>query len=221
MKIIFITLMLLSFLYSDEMQRIEAIVQDITELRAEYEECQDKLENKTKSKISVTTSRPDKYEQLYKKEKQKNIILKAELDFQTDLQKSNKILSSRVKELEKQLLSKNNILKTKVKTKKNQDKICKEVDTFPNLMMKKEYQKKSSSINKIIKFKASPFKLNVDAIVYNSINGKKIDKWSKGRYFTSNKKTSKWIQVTGYFVNKKWRSSKKEMWIKIAQVSKK
>ena len=221
MKIIFITLMLFSFLHSDEMQRIEAIVQDITELRANYEKCQDELKNKTLSKISVTTSTTSKYEKLYEQEKQKNAILKAELNFQSDLQKSNKILSLRIKELEKQLIFKNNLLKTKVKTKKNKDKICQEVDTFPDLMMKKEYQKKTSNLNKIMKFKATSFELNVDSIVYNAIDGKKIDKWSKGTSFTSNKKTSKWIQITGYFVDKKWRSSKKEMWIKIAQVSKK
>ncbi len=32
-----------SFLHSDEMKRIESIVQDITKLRAEYEECKNTL----------------------------------------------------------------------------------------------------------------------------------------------------------------------------------
>jgi len=221
MKIIFIALMLFSFLYSDEMQRIEAIVQDITELRTDYKECQNELKNKTISKISAATSISNKYEKLYKQEKQKNTILKAELDFKSDLDKSNKYLSLRVKELEKQLESKDNLLKSKVKTNKNVEKSCKEVDVFPNLIMKKEYQKKTSKVKKIIKFKAASFRLNTDSIIYDGINGKKIDKWVKGTSFTSNKKTLNWIQVTGYFVNKKWRSSKKEMWIKKAQVSKK
>ena len=80
---------------------------------------------------------------------------------------------------------------------------------------------RASEVEKIIKFKAATFRLNDDSIVYDSINGNKVDIWKKGACFTSNKKTNNWILVTGYFVNYKWQSSKKKMWIKITQTLRK
>ena len=46
MKVILIALVLVSFLQSDEMQRMESIIEDITKLRAQNEECQESLKNK-------------------------------------------------------------------------------------------------------------------------------------------------------------------------------
>ena len=54
MKIILIALILFTSLYADEMKRIESIIQDIAELRVDYEECEAKLKNKTIFKASVT-----------------------------------------------------------------------------------------------------------------------------------------------------------------------
>lgn len=224
MKLIFVFLMILSLSKADEMTRIEAIVDDISQLRSEYEECRSSLENK--DAIKTKLKQYNKYKKLYEKEMQKNTILKAELDFKDDLTKSNKILSSRVLELEKQV-------KTYKKTNKYSKikcKPCVKSNSFPKLMMKEKHKidkeiKKQISIKevseKIIKFKPSSFKLKVDASIYNAINGKKISKWVKNTSFTSNQKTLSWIKVSGYFVNKKWTSAKKDMWIKKAQVIKK
>ena len=98
----------------------------------------------------------------------------------------------------------------------------KEVNKFPKLMVKKRAKiNNHKRKEKIIEFKAKSFQLNIDSYIYSSVDGEKIDKWNKGRSFTSSKKTNTWIQVTGYFVNKKWQKSDKGMWIKISQVSKK
>lgn len=198
MKIIFMALMLLSFLHSDEMQRIESIVKDISELRSEYDKCQVEL----------------------KAEKMSHYI---------DTDESKKELLKKIDYLEKQVKKQEEVLKTKELTIKNltntlkssskkttaATKTCKEANDFPELMMKEDHQEK------IVTFKACPFVLNVESIIYDGINGKKIDKWGKGTSFTSNKETKSWIQITGYFVNKKWVIAKKDMWLKKAQVSKK
>ncbi|MCK4874416.1 MAG: hypothetical protein KAS26_01085 [Sulfurimonas sp.] len=167
------------------------------------------------------------YKDLYEKEKKKNIRLKAETDYtspffpsSSSLNKSVEKLEKQIKKQEKLLLAKDNKIKKLLKNSTNE---CKEVNEFPELMTKKKYKKNNSYTRKekIINFKAKPFQLNVDSNIYNSIYGKKIYRWKKGRSFTSNKKTKTWIQVTGYFINKKWQKAKKEMWVKIVQVSKK
>jgi protein subunit release factor A len=205
MKIIFVMLVLISFLHSDEMQRIEAIVKNIDELRSDYEECQSELISKNATTVFAN---PTKYKKLYKVERQKNIILKAELDYNKNLQQSNENLTTRVKKLEKLIKSQEDLLKSKT-------------DAFTDLMMKKEYQKKSSTIEKIVKFKATTFYLEKDSNIYNMIDGKKIDKWDKKRTFTSNQKTQNWIKITGYFIDEKWQPNNKEMWIKIVNISEK
>ncbi|RLA78956.1 MAG: hypothetical protein DRG78_13915, partial [Epsilonproteobacteria bacterium] len=183
---------------------------------------QAKLDKRSVSKISATTS--SKYKKLYEKERRKITILNAELSFKDDLEKSNKLLSVKIAKLEKQLVYKDKLLKTKEKTHKK-------TNTMPKLMMKKEFKqeekvvqkvktKKVSNDKKIITFKARSFRLNTDSIIYDGINGKKISKWVETTSFTSTQKTDSWIKITGYFVDKKWRSAKKEMWIKKAQVSK-
>lgn len=193
MKTVFIILALLSYLYADEMKRIESIVQDITELRGDYEKCQD----------------------LYKQEKKKNIILKAETEYNDDLIKSNKSLAKTVENLEKQIKIQKKLLTSKDneinKLLKSGKKVCKTENVFPKLMMKKE--------ETIQKFKARPFRLKIDSDIYDAVDGNKIDEWSKGTSFTSNEKTDSWVKITGYFVNKKWKKSTKDMWIKESNVS--
>ncbi|MCW8895067.1 MAG: hypothetical protein OQK48_06905 [Sulfurimonas sp.] len=214
MKIIFITLALVSFVYADEMQRIEAIVKDITELRGDYEECQAQLKDKKITNSLLNDSTCKKYEDLYKQEKNKNIILKAQTDYNDDLLKSNKSLAASVETLKKQIKKQKKLLISKdneINKLLNNKKICKKENVFPKLMMKQEVT--------TTKFKARPFRLKIDSDIYDSIDGNKIDEWSKGTSFTSNEKTDAWVKITGYFVNKKWKKSQKDMWIKKSQVS--
>lgn len=185
MKIIFLALIVLSFLHSNEIQRMEAIIDDISKMRADYERC------------------------------------KSESDNKDDLKKSNAALAKRVKELEKIVNNQEKILKFKENNVKYIFKKTSDENKFPKLMMKKEFQKESVNKNSIINFKASAFFLNKSSIIYDAIDGKKIDKWGEGTSFTSNEKTKEWIKIGGYFVDKKWRKAKKEMWVKLADTSKK
>jgi len=195
MKIIFTVLLLLSFLKADEIDRIDSIVLEITNLRADYKVCKKELGTKKTQKIvAITDSKDDEIKKLY-------LI---------------------IEKLEKQLLFNNNLLKTEEIMIKKLKKSCKKVNIkskdnlFPKLMMKKEYKKES-----IVNFKASSFHLLNDSIIYDKINGAKVDKWVKNTSFTSSVKTENWIKITGYFINKKWTSAKKELWIELNKVSKK
>ena len=46
MKILLLFFLLVSFVYGDEIKRIESIVEDITKLRVQYKECEDSLKTK-------------------------------------------------------------------------------------------------------------------------------------------------------------------------------
>lgn len=104
-------------------------------------------------------------------------------------------LEIRVKELALAIGKKQKVI---VKT------IIKEKDdnTFPKLQMKPKF------------FKSGTFRLSKDANIYDEKNGEILYTWEEGTSFTSSKRTDKMIKVTGYFVDKIWRSSEKAMWVK-------
>ncbi len=208
MKMIFFISLLLTSLLADDFDKINVIVNDIRELRKENEKCQTKLKNITNKTKNISLN----YEKLYNEQKHKNIILKAQLEYSNDLQTSNKNLASKVEELEKLVKKQKNLLNIKQNTTNN---------AFSTLIMKERYQEKDLKKEKIIKFKAISFYLKKDSNIYDAIDGNKIFNWNEGRSFTSNKKTKKWIKITGYFVNKKWQRAKQNMWIKLQKVSKK
>lgn len=212
MKIFFIVVMVVSFLHADEMQRIESIVSDITKLRVDYEKCKKSLDGKKTIKVDVIKHEKNEdevreYKRLLRDEREKNAILKDELESLT-------------------------MLLIKSKKEKPQSKkapvICIENESidpnpFPDLVPKniKIEEKKIIIEDKIQNFKAAPFCLKIDSSIYDGVDGKKIDEWEKNTSFTSNKKSSSWIKITGYFVDQKWRRAKKDMWVQYERVSKK
>ncbi|NPA60401.1 MAG: hypothetical protein GXO30_08110, partial [Epsilonproteobacteria bacterium] len=73
------------------------------------------------------------------------------------------------------------------KTKKRTKKIVKKV-------IKKEPKRvKTNTNHKIQIIKASTFYLKRDSSIYDSIDGKKIDKWEQDTTFTSNQRTNSYI----------------------------
>jgi len=259
MKLLLVVLILSLSLNADEMKRIEAIVNDITKLRAQHEGCQ------TEAKI---------YSMQLKDERDKNRILKQELSsfkniFKQEIEYKNKILK-----LENKIKNQNKLLKTKESTKNNliivnskKAKIkekkkktlvikektieklvlvnCEEPNLFPKLVMKKEFLRddkkvvkpikiekekerleiknvkaKRKEVEKLERFKASAFRLNKKAIIYDKVNGEKLYDWKEGTSFTSSIKTQNWVKISGYFVDRVWISSSKELWIKNIDVIK-
>ncbi len=212
MKIFFIVVLVVSFLHADEMQRIESIVSDITKLRVDYEKCQKSLKGKETIKVNMQKHEKNEdeireYKRLLRDEREKNDILKDEIESLTML-----LIKSK---------------KEKSESKKAPT-ICienKSIDQnhFPDLVPKniKIEEKKIIIEDKIQNFKAAPFCLKIDSSIYDGIDGEKIDEWKKETSFTSNKKTAIWIKITGYFVNQKWQKAKKDMWVLYERVSKK
>ncbi len=125
--------------------------------------------------------------------------------------KRNIMLERKIKLLEKKIERK--IPKKEFTCKKISDKIVQR--KVQHLVLTKE---RNIAIQERIKFiasKAKTYRTKNEADIYDAIGGKKIDKWVKGRSFTSYVVVSDgWIKITGYFVHKKWKEAKKEMWIK-------
>lgn len=169
--ILLVTILLLSSIYADDLQRVESIVNDITKLKKEY------------SKLGENYAMCQ-YDLKDEKEKEKNY------------KNSIASLKNQMKKLKKELLR---------KEKSNNN-------PFPNLKMKPEYL--------LTQTKASSYRVNKDANIYDGIDGKIIDKWDKETSFTSNQRTQNWIKITGFFVKKVWRSASKEMWVRVGDAHK-
>jgi len=121
MKILILVMFILTSLFSNEMQRIENIVKDISKLRVDYEECQNQLALKNNNVSSFKASECDcsdvrkDIEFALLDEKQKNKILLKELN---DFKLSNKDseiekLKQKIEELEKTVKIQYEVLKTK------------------------------------------------------------------------------------------------------------
>ena len=57
------------------------------------------------------------------------------------------------------------------------------------------------------------YKLLIQSNIYDAIDGEVYDIWEEGTSFTSNIKSDGWIKITGYFVERKWKKAKEELWI--------
>jgi hypothetical protein len=228
MKTLLLLLTLGSFhISADEIQRIESIVKDITELRIQYEECQEKLIGASDTYI---------LKQNVKDEQQKNILLLSELDACKNFHQENEKLRFKILQLEKSNIDLENILKAKYEQIlsqkenrikdlenqiKNRSKVQKEpFNQFPQLVMKEKTQAKKTQKIALEKqqikeedTEPSAYRLRYESDIYESIDGGIIDRWEEERSFTSNKKYKNWVKITGYFVDQKWRKAEKDLWI--------
>ncbi|MEA1982253.1 MAG: hypothetical protein U9N39_01810 [Campylobacterota bacterium] len=207
MKSILLLLMVLfSSANANEVQRIESIVEDINRLRSDYAKLDDQL--------SVCKHN-------LKDEQEKNKILKKETDsLNNQLKKANTLLKTK----EKNCKIIKNRLNKKTNNRVDTDKclntqIIKSENTFPKLQMKEQYE--STEIEaQVVYFKPSSFRLNKEAKIYDGIDANVISTWEELTSFTSNQGTADWIKITGYFVDKVWRPSKRDMWIKQSDAKK-
>lgn len=213
MKAVAIAMIFVSFLYAqvDESQRIKSILQDITELRSEYDKCQNKLYKKTNSKISIEefeTLEEDvaKYKNLLNEEESSNETLKNKIDELNSALES----SEKINDYNKKLLSDRDY---EIESLRTHSTIC-DANKFPKLTSKDKIFKNMTI------FKPSSFRFKIDSYVYNEPGGTEVAIWEKDRSFTSNAKTDGWIKITGFFVKKRWSKAKIEMWVEIENVIK-
>ena len=260
MKFLIVTIILGLSLYGGEMDRIEAIVLDIENLRQDYNKCKKELDTKKikhsvakidlKSNSKEELKEKDKvikeYKDLLSKEKLKNTLLSARIELLNE-ENSNKMINDEkneksnnkyiklliTKEKENKVLKDNYNKEMKIKdnmikslesrinstalNKPVKTETCEDDNPFPKLIMKDDLKKitdqDEEEVEKEKSFKASPFRLNRDSDIYDSINGTVIYKWEDRRSFTSSLMTQNWIKITGYFIDKEWRKADEELWI--------
>lgn len=138
------------------------------------------------------------------------------LKYRSQKPKDNKCALTR--DLEKELSKmkeKNTQLKLEIKKIKadiNQE------EKFPTLAMQEGYeglQKAKIEIETFDWNASATYRLKNEAKIYNAIDGNVTEIWENKRSFTSMHRNVKWIQITGYFVDKKWKSSRSEsLWVK-------
>ncbi len=93
---------------------------------------------------------------------------------------------------------------------------------FPILVMQEGYedlQKTEIQAEKKVEIfdwnASATYRLKNEAKIYDAIDGNISDTWEEKRSFTSVNRNVKWIQITGYFIDKKWQSSRNEsLWVK-------
>jgi myosin heavy subunit len=152
------------------------------------------------------------------------------------LEKELQEIKTKTASLEKKCVPKT-MTKVKKITKRVESKsVCLDENPFPQLMMKEEKEiapvtpKKrlidkeevpnsleetvSEDVEEVILEKGRTYRLKQESAVYDSPDGKVIAIWENKTSFTSNVYKGKWIKITGYFVNMKWKKSTDEMWIK-------
>lgn len=251
MKILISILFLFISINADEMQRIENIVNDISKLRVEYDECKTALKEQNgvtfKAVEYKDKDNTKKYETLIQSEKVKNSKLAEEISSLKEKNSTNDSLKKEIVRLEAVIKNQENTIQTKEKfindleSQKNtkekivfkeklvtQTVVCKKpenTNVFPKLEMKensvvKKIETPSIIEETVIEVEAGVYRLNNDSTIYDAINGNETFYWEKERSFTSNFKSENWVKITGYFTDKQWHPSEKELWIMLKEVIK-
>lgn len=121
MKFAIICLAIVSMLGADEINRIESIVEDISNLREQYESCQKELNSsklqKIAPKMEVQKEKVEiqNYKELLRQEQEKNQKLTQRID-SSAIEKSNKNKTDKIiAKLEKDLKNRDKLLKDKEK----------------------------------------------------------------------------------------------------------
>lgn len=182
---------------ADEIERINALAKEVQNLRQNYEICRQKLNTSSKS-----TQKPSN-----KKQKEKIEALQEELATYKAKLRSYK---GDVEDLRLE----NETLKAKIDAKNKEIEALKEKSAKNTPVTDEQKQTACSKDEKVAITKPKTFRTNKEAPIYDAKNGKIIDTWEKRRSFTSYIESGDWIKITGYFVDRKWRKAKKELWIK-------
>ena len=197
MRLLFIYLFLGSLLFSDEIDRVNSMVKDISELR----NSSIKHSEKGASKESFICNDELKSCKNELKNEHENVkVLKKRLQISannnfSELNNKIVVMQKKIEKQEKLIQIKDNKIKALIGRKKVKAKT-------------------TIKLEKKVYFRPKPFRLKNEAPIYDAINGKKLYMWEKHRTFTSGTKTEHWIKITGYFIHKKWTETKIPMWIK-------
>jgi len=215
---------MISLLFADEMARIESIVKDVSVLRQKYEACQDKLDQIESAPKQCAVNELElkaRHQEILTLEKE-NESLKNDLSLYrskmdaklTQIIAENEIKITHFRDENKRLQEEIEKLQAGDMTNSKSVIACACEATFPKLTMKpgfehlQEPQKSKWSSSKT-------YRLKHEAKIYDAIRGKVLETWKARRSFTSMYQKQDWIRITGYFVDRKWRSARNEsLWVK-------
>ena len=228
-------------LYGDELERIDALVDEIHDLRTGYERCQRELSLSVERSETTPNDRKllecesalHKLSRSSATEVQK---LRSEIkklkNRVAEFKKSSTMQASRIRNLKKELQKYKKALRvkqkvTRGKTKTKSERIIGKTPLCPvETVVVKEKQKRTrialdsegkvviKESYRVVTTRPRTFRTLRDAVIFDKPGGVRVDLWEKGRSFTSYLESGSWIKITGYFVNRKWKKSNKEMWIK-------
>ena len=228
MKRIGAVLALTTFLWGDEIERINALVKEIEGMRTGYEKCQEQLQlckapskdrNDTKEKECTRS-----FALLQERTKQERAKLHTRIEsLENQIKEYKKELKTKSQEIEhlQKEIARLKVSQKSSKTKSQTTKECKE----KSIVVIKEEAKQHLSLDgqkrvvlnknyKITTTRPKTFRTLREADIYDKPEGKKIDRWVKGRSFTSYIESGEWVKITGYFINRKWTEAKKDLWIR-------
>lgn len=199
----------LSLLASD---RMSGVIEEVSKLRVNYEKCKENL-NDALNGVVVIDKEPSKdaNKKIADLEKQ---LKEKEVDFHKSRFENSK-LEDKILTLEEEIRS----LKRSSNVKVIKEVVYKERDSdesevMPELLSKNDTVKIDSVPEASIEtFEPSSFKATSSTFAYDAPRGNIVMGWEDGRSFTSNTKKGDWIKVTGYFIEGKWTSARKAMWI--------
>ncbi|MDB2562338.1 hypothetical protein N9X61_01910 [Sulfurimonas sp.] len=173
------------------------------------------LNDKPKSNDKSNKINKNILESKLKEEKLKNTSLLNDLKL-----KYEKIIINK----DKTILSLENRINNDKKSIVVKKEICEDNNPFPSLMMKENIQESNVKVevpqNKIdtkelvVNSRASTFRLNKESKIYDKIDGNILFSWEDRTSFTTTKTTENWINITGYFIDKKWIKAKESLWVK-------
>jgi len=200
---------------------LKASKKQVTALENKNSLLETKLTKIGKSKVSQSNSIKSQNVEL-KNLKKTNKRLVSELKTSKTALASVPVLSCKDQETENTILMEalNKCKNAKQKRGKNvsvKKGICTDDNPFPKLLKKDTTPKTKNKVKKIetpTPKLSSTYRIKGESAIYNAINGKLVEVWEDKRSFTSDTQNDTWVKITGYFVNKKWQSSKKTLWVK-------
>ena len=221
----------------DEIQRIESIVNDVTQLRLEHDACRERLvqlekaageERKCDNEAALQARIAELETALAQARESERMSRRSLKHAEEQVDQLNQLVS----EQKRHIATLNGPQTVRVaKEKAEVPTPCREVNPFPELVMKSEPEaavvpplpvkapqtRTVTAKDETVLFKASAFRLREDAEIYDAPGGNVVEQWEAHTSFTSNMKRSGWIRITGYFVDRKWRpAGNRELWVQEA-----
>jgi len=197
----------------------QSLLEQLNKLKRSKNEPSDiALLNKENQSLETRLSSSQKRVKILEKT---NAILKLETSkspSNTNELKQTLTLKTKNKELSETLKKCKNSATKYVQKVKSSKGVCLDDNPFPKLLKKENTKTVQVSKKKVVLTKKEPqtsavYRIKGESAIYDKPQGSTIEIWEDTRSFTSNISHNNWVKITGFFVNKKWRKAKLEMWV--------